>query len=543
MRSRPWILVGGLVVVLVAMIWWSRPSRLRPAPGPGRPPATQPASGPAASQPGTQPAGLPATAGTAVVRGTVADPEGRPIADARIVATTAPLPAAALPAGAASQPAGRDGGELGVYSGPLPFADEVARPASAPASGPVAAADGPAGAPAAEREVGSTFSGPDGGFVLTGLPATRLLLRLTHVEYPCSQHLTVSMDGGGERSGLRITLSRGATVSGRVFDSRGAAVVRAVVAPEFADSVGAESDGAGRYHFGPVCGAVRLVASAPGLRSQARQVKPTATEREVSLDFRLERDAESVRGRVLDHRDRPVAGVRVTATGTGVGRPPAATVSGGRGEFVLGGLGPGPYRLETRHETYATLVRDGVQPGEDVTLRLPAGGGIAGVVREERAGAAVPRYEVAVARRGGGAAAPAARSTGPRFEVRPLAAGSWRVTVRAPGYVTFVRDVDVPGGDRPGTVAVVDLVVELVRGATASGEIRDDRGDRVAGATVTLGGARTRSGPRGEFRLGDLPAGEQVLRVTRDGYEPAEVPVVLRAGDETRGVDVRLTRR
>jgi protocatechuate 3,4-dioxygenase beta subunit len=542
MRSRLWIIVAGVVVALVAMIWWSRPSRLRGA-GPGRPPATQPASGPA-SPPGaaaTQAASQPAGPATAVVKGTVMDQEGRPIAGARVVAATAPEPGPASRPGPGSQPAG-EGGGLGVYPGPLPFPDEIARPASAPASGPAAPARATAAA-ASEREVGSATSGTAGAFTLQGLPPTRLLLRVSHADHPCSQTLPVSLEGGGERSGLRITLSRGATVTGRVTDARGAGVPRAIVAPELADSVGAEADAAGRYRFGPVCGPVRLVASAPGLRSQARPVEPAATEREVSLDFRLERDGESVRGRVLDQRDRPVPGVTVTAAGTGEGRPPVAAVSGGRGEFVLGGLGPGPYRLETRHEAYPALRRDAVQPGEDVTLKLPPAGAIAGLVREERAGAAVAAYEVTVTAREGGAAVPAVRRNGARFEVRPLPAGAYRVTVRAAGYVSFVRDVEVPGGERPGVVAQVDVLAELERGAVASGEIRDDRGDRVAGATVSLGGASTRSGPRGEFKLGGLPGGAQVLKVRCPGYEPAEVPVTLRAGDETRGVDLTLTRR
>ena len=150
MRSRLWILVAGVVVALVAMIWWSRPSSLRRAGAPERPPATQPASGPS-SQPSTQPASLPASAGTAVVRGKVVDPEGRPIAGARVVAATAPGPGAPRLPGAASQPSGRDGGELGVFPGPLPFPDQIATPASAPApaAGAAAAATMPAaGAPA-----------------------------------------------------------------------------------------------------------------------------------------------------------------------------------------------------------------------------------------------------------------------------------------------------------------------------------------------------------------------------------------------------------
>jgi hypothetical protein len=542
MRSRLWVLIGGVVVALAAMVWWSRPSSLRPTVAPTSQPVGA-GSQPAATQPASQPAGLPAAVGTAVVQGRVVDPEGRPIAGARVVAVTAPEPRAAASSQPSTRDGGRDGGELGVYAGPLPFPDEIAAPASGPASGPAAGTRAPASAPAEDREVGNVASATDGTFVMAGLPATRLVLRVTHGQHPCGQHLPVSLEGGGERSGLQITLARGVTVTGRVTDARGNAVGRAVVAPEFADSVGAQSDAAGSYRFGPVCGRVRLVASAPGLRSQARQVEPAATDREVSLDFRLERDAESLRGRVVDHRDRPVGGVSVTATGTGEGRPPAVAVSGPRGEFVLGGLGPGPYRLETRHESYPALRRDGVQPGEDVTLRLPAAGGLAGLVREERAGAAVPVYELTITPQGGGPAAPPPRRLGGKFEVKPLAPGTWRVAVRAPGYVPFARDVEVAGGDRPGSVAMVDLLVELQRGAVVSGEIRDDRGDRVAGASVSLGHARTRSGPRGEFRLGELPAGEQVLHVRRDGYEPTEVPVVLRAGDETRGVDVRLTRR
>jgi protocatechuate 3,4-dioxygenase beta subunit len=512
----------------------ARPPGPRRAAGtaPGSPPASAPASRPA-SLPASQAASASAPVASALT-GRVVDPQGRGVAGARVtvreVVRVAPGPRLV-----------EEAGDLGVLTGPLPFPDELPEPAGTPPSAPTQTpgAPGTPGAPTVARagaELASTETGPDGSFAFGGVVASQVVLEARHPAYACSEPQRLGLSPGTTVGEITLRLSAGTLVHGRVTDPFGAPLAGAVVAPILADSVGAQADAKGEYRLPSRCGEVALQATSPGYRRATVVLRLDPGERARVLDFKLARGGEVLRGRVLDPRDRPVAGARITLVEPGR-RGGQTAMSGGGGEFAVAGLGPGPYRLEASHPDYPTVTLEDVGLGRDVTVRFGAGGGVSGLVRDETNAAPIARATVELRPRGGG---DAITRRGARFEVRGLAPGAWVLGARAPGYVARTVDVEVPAADRAGEVTVRDLLVELTRGAVASGEVRDEHGDRVPGAEVRLGDRRTRAGARGEFRLEDLPPGDQVLRVRRTGYLDAEVPVTLRAGDETRGLDVRL---
>jgi hypothetical protein len=505
--------------------------------GPGAKSAA-PAAGRGAG-PGVAPPSQGWSAGDRTVSGHVVDEQGRGLAGARVtlrelMGTPASVPANLEPGS----------GELGVLPGSLPFPDEVA---SFPASGPALAPGSPATAPSVPGRAGrvaETTSAADGGFTIT-LAAEHLELRARHPERPCSEAVRLALQAGSRTSGVRIALSRGTLVHGRVRDPSGAPLAGAVVAPAFADSVGAVSDARGEYRLGALCGRVRLEARLPGRRMRTLNVELRGEE-ERALDLTLESDGAWLRGQVLDARERPLRGARVVvgpSAGSRESWPSASTVSDERGDFRVSGLGPGACRVEVQHEDYLPFVREEVHPGTLVKVRLTLGGGIAGLVREQRTGAtaAGATLEVRPVGGGGGAGTEVRLARG-KFEARRLLPGRWRLTARAPGYASRVLEVDVPAALRPGEITIRDLLLELERGAVISGEVRDERGERLQGVRLSLAGRSGVSGPRGEFRLEELPGGAHVLRASRDGFAPAEVPVSLRPGDEQRGLDVRLSR-
>jgi hypothetical protein len=110
--------------------------------------------------------------------------------------------------------------------------------------------------------------------------------------------------------------------------------------------------------------------------------------------------------------------------------------------------------------------------------------------------------------------------------LRGLAPGAWTVRVRAAGYVAVERTLEIRAAERPD-----DVRIELGRGATLAGIVRDRYGDRVAGARVWLGPVSARTDRDGNFRLIDVPTGAGQLRAEKDSLHGA-IDVDLAPGDE-----------
>ncbi|MGE5186509.1 MAG: carboxypeptidase-like regulatory domain-containing protein, partial [Acidobacteriota bacterium] len=108
------------------------------------------------------------------------------------------------------------------------------------------------------------------------------------------------------------------------------------------------------------------------------------------------------------------------------------------------------------------------------------------------------------------------------------------------------RELDVPAGSSPGATTVRDVRLELARGALVGGTVRDARGQRLAGAHVTVRRAdgsgdavEADSDAQGEFRLRDCPAGEVVVTATH-GDRSGAIRATVRGGDEVLGLALEL---
>jgi len=104
--------------------------------------------------------------------------------------------------------------------------------------------------------------------------------------------------------------------------------------------------------------------------------------------------------------------------------------------------------------------------------------------------------------------------------------------VRAPGYVTETQSLTVRVGR-----GLQDVVLDLVRGATLAGEVRDHFGRRVAGARVSIGGIATTTDDNGTFKLTGVASG--TLEADSDGKR-AELELRLNPGDERLSLTLTL---
>ncbi len=124
------------------------------------------------------------------IEGRVVDPRGRPIAGALVRAFSEQ--------GTAAAP-GTD--SLGVTDGPVP-------PISAAGDSSLAF-------------IGQATTAPDGGFSLGNLQPGPYTVAASHEDFAPAAIERVPVDGGATRSGVRITMERGAKLVGRVVDDRG----------------------------------------------------------------------------------------------------------------------------------------------------------------------------------------------------------------------------------------------------------------------------------------------------------------------------------
>jgi len=558
-------------------------------------------------------AGAPA-APAAWLSGGVVDRRDRPVPEARVVAFPLAVDGGAAPAAApfetATDLAGRfrfarlpaGAYRLLVEAAGFPAAEQAS--VSAPSDGAAVRVDGEgrsivgrvtaAGTPVAGARVllapdeggpmRETVTRAGGGFAFGGLGADRYALRaLTDTAASAPARAVEAREGqaaqegqeakdGAEARSVRLELSPGRAVVGRVIDDTGTALGDVPVRVETdGEAPGADplptlvtSDRAGSFTALVVPGGYRLSASRPGyLLRRAPAVDARGIGEPVKTVLELVRGARVV-GKVLDPRGGAAGGARVrclasaiedltvqtgplplaaeaAALPSGAGRAlgtTRATVADRDGRFTVDDLIPGRYRVEVAHGGAEPLRSDEfvLAPGErrDVgKLALRPGFPVTGRVVDE-SGSPIDGARVVVAA-GGASAASAGLSaltdSGGTFTLA-LPAGAYRLSATAAGRGTAQVALDVVAGAPPPALELKLLRAE----ATLEGMIRDDGGRPLARARLSIWPAAAVEavgsvGPPpiasgladvgGHFTIRQLPAGDVRLEINHPDYPPS----------------------
>jgi hypothetical protein len=206
------------------------------------------------------------------------------------------------------------------------------------------------------------------------------------------------------------------------------------------------------------------------------------------------------------------------------------TVSDAYGKFTIAPVTSGRYVVELASPEFPAK-RVSIDSERFAELRLEAGGGARALIRDTHSGSPLANVRVEAT---GPAGQTTSRATDSRgiVELRGLAAGDWKLSVRAAGYVAAARAVTVRVGR-----GLQDIALDLVRGATLAGEVRDRFGRRVAGARVSIGAVSTVTDAEGAFRLTGVESG--VLEADSDGRRGA-VELRLAPGDERLSLTINL---
>ena len=426
--------------------------------------------------------------------------------------------------------------------------------------------------------IASTLSTDSGEFACEASGArddATLFLRATHPDHPPGAPSTPYLeDAGLDVDNVVVELHAGGALAGVVRDDDGplgGVEVRPIA------SIEGETIELDRTATTDARGHFRLAGLAFGeysLRIDARGYAPLLSERftvlagaETLQELALEREA-AITGRVVDSDGRPIAAsieaIDVRRPGFVHGR--RATATDQRGEFRLGSLHSGPYRLRVRAQGFATGALDDVFAPRDVEITLRAPGRIRGELVGASDGAPVTSARLTLVpatdtTRVHDALPSFVVATDGSFACDRVPPGAYRLLVDAPGFRPAAHEVVVHEDDDSPPIRIA-----LDRGRTLAVAITDEAGEPIDGASVRalevhdgrVRGARAsdaRDHPsadeHGRARVGGLDAGSWVVEASAPGFvrarsavielrsdedaDPPEVAIVLWRGTTLRG--------
>jgi hypothetical protein len=455
---------------------------------------------------------------------------------ARVLAPSAPAPSIAT----ASQPA---------TATPLPSADD---PAPA-VRGHILDANGDPVAGATVHVVSvsqppavltETMSDASGAFVVTHV-AGHLRVDAEHDPQGAVRSAELNVADGG---GADVTLVLApAAITGTVVDASDRLVAGAALSVEGVpwEVPGTTSDPNGGFRMPAVpFEATTVVAVATGYKTARVTLAPREDQPEPVLRVQLQA-APPVDGDVLDPDGKPARARVVACEGQA---SEARLTTGEDGVFRLPASAIGCTAIAFSDELAPS---DGAQvvEGRRLVLRLGAGGGLDGVVVDER-GMRLPSFTLGIESFVGAHGA-SARGMGSKgfeagvFHWDGLAPGTYVLTAVASGKPPTRSDpVDVRGGAVTSGIRIV-----LAAGGVVAGHVYDDHHAALAGvtlhfdqvSTVVNSSASTTSDDTGAYHLEGAPSGPFTVLAQKDGFRVRMLSGLRVQSGATLQQDVTLT--
>jgi hypothetical protein len=478
------------------------------------------------------------------VSGVIVDEHGQPVANAEIELSGVAIDGSPMRVAAPAQllagsnrppPAGDN---LGITEGPIPKVPLIALPQSAPGALDTDAVLAAAG----------FASDASGAFRIDGVAPGRVQVVARHASFAPSRSALETLAPGGTLGSVRVVMTRGVDLTGRVLDARGfpAAGVRVQLMLEGEPSARVTLSAAdGGFAFPAVRGSAVLSAHPNG----SPEVRETLAlegsgPREVLLT--LGGDARTLAGRVVDARGFPIEGALVRVESKDARSPVVlSAASGSDGTFRIDGLPAPPYRLAVQRAGFAPALLPALtpRPREEVRVALVTSAVLAGQVldrlrSEPIAGALVRLF----AKAPGATPRTATTNASGHFEFNDINAGEYAGTIHHDGHISGQLSARLSEGRRTELEAIA-----LEPAGAISGDVVDRLGTPVPGAVVTVGDPPSwthgiQSDARGHFRLGSVEPGTQELsaRHANAGESTRQVTVRVYPQQESPGVVIRL---
>lgn len=427
------------------------------------------------------------------ISGKVVDPDGKPVADARVVATSA--------------------------SEPFPVVDP--------------------------RRDG-VLTGADGVFAIPAVASGTWRLTASHEGHGPATSAPITVDGVRARTNVELKLEAGGTVKGKVVDTNGkpvaSAEVRVVVRGHLEWRARRQAltgpDGTFSVSSLPLRAMDVVAAHESGASAIAAADLGEKREAEVALTLDV---VGTIEGTVVDRNGQPVGDAQVLASPVWSGntadqfawsvRGIQETVTDQSGAFRLTGMPAGEYKVRAgrpgaSEEKMSLATPVTAKPGgPKLQLTIAGDGRVIGKIAAE--GKPVERFFIRIGEYG-----MPFTSTDGAFAL-PVAAGKHSISISGPGFVEkWQPDVVVTEGKDTdlGTIAVTP-------GRSISGRVLDASGTPVAKATVAAGSLLTGGGK--ELYIASESPGAKNTETDKDGRFVLEGfnngPVMVIAGKTDLG--------
>jgi protocatechuate 3,4-dioxygenase beta subunit len=398
------------------------------------------------------------------------------------------------------------------------------------------------------------LSAADGTFTLPVVAVGTWRLTASHGDAAPTTSVPLTVDGTHPRTGVELVLAQGGIVRGTVKDPSGAPVAGADVAVVAQGFVfwrarrQAFTDASGSFTIAGL--ARRPVDIVAFHESGASAIVPAdlAATREHTVTITLDITG-AITGTVVDTKGTAIADAQVIAEPDWSGgvtdraqwsvRGVQETVADQAGAFAFRGLPDGSYRIRAARPD-APEAALALTPG---TLATPSATPIKVTVPAEAR--AVGKVQLADGKPpvvftltlGATNAVPFASRDG-AFSL-PAAAGSYPLTVSGPGFVSLTKDVTLADGKDTdlGTITVQP-------GRSITGRVVDEHGVPVAKATVAAGMLLTGGGAELYIKDESIGANDTATddtgRFMLGGFPPASITIVAGKQGVGRSASIRL---
>lgn len=442
-------------------------------------------------------------------------------------------------------------GELGVMPGPVPpIPPAWGSPPADPATSPLFFS------PEAEAPPAPWVSDVDGTFAAWPVAPGRVRALVRHPDYVEGASEAVLLGPGVEKT-VRIVLSGGGTLEGRVVDARGYPVEGARI-----DLLAAKgtlerttfSEGDGHFAFTAVPREVILYVARPSEIEQfvLRQEVTLAEGKPASLELVLPEPRGPARVQIENDAGELLEGAQVTVMSLDPRAPRRETqFTGADGTVTFPDLAGRNLQLAVEAPGYLRTTREASPMPGDLTLTLHRGVLVTGRVTSVRGRHYAPNASVTLVFQGSRRTALTDQEGS--YTLSDVAPGPVQIVVDHPEFAraslsTVVKDPGRP--DRPFELPEVDLM----ESGSITGSVLDTNGNPVLGARVAVDLVPA------FLPLGALPPGMAVTDttghfelpgvnpgvVTLEAYAPEEgrgrrVDIAVHAGDVTRDIVITLT--
>lgn len=413
-------------------------------------------------------------------------------------------------------------GDLGVVPGRVPIVPAVP------------------GALAADADAVGFRTDLNGRFRITDLPPGTAVVSVSHPGYAraVAPALTLVAARSTEQE---IVLHPGGVIHGRVVNDRRlptAGVEVELRSPTDPMPQRALTSLDGTFHFVGIYGPASVTAWMGG-RVVARAEVTLADNAVLPMELVLGGALRQVEGRVVDERGFPVGGASITVTSLDAAAGASTGTANPDGTFAVSVGGRGGVSIAARHPDFAPRELRLAQVTQPVRIELARGATVRALVRDDGCATEAPHGTVETPC---GPLTFALRDSRD-LDLDHLCDGRAVLRVVAAGCVSVERELRIAG-------ATVDVgTLELRAGGAVSGEVLDERGDPVEGATVrVLGASPSEPGPTavtdraGRFALPTVPEGNRSLVAEHRGRARSDAQEVrVLRGTEVRGVRLRLS--